>query len=878
MKFKTTYILFAVLGVMLILLAWAMISVNAPSDVSNYAVPAAHDPKHPFEVTDVDRVEIKRVRPTEEIFVFVKDSASGKWEIQEPRQLRAGPAVGDLVSEVLSATRDTEAEEPPSAKDAGLDPPAEVVTLKKGNERSVQLNVGKASSESSQAVVYVSTPERPKDVIPVLRSKLSMVLSALNDFRDPYLLASSTSDYKFIKLALNKADKKDEPKGQLILNKRDEGIWEYKDYDGYDGSADMGNVGALPQPDKPPSGVDGLLKVLSDLKVEKPEKDKPSDWVEDGATDLGKYGLDATKSDVLTVYVDRIVAGKGESGPEKTLPATLLVALGKKVDEKTENGKTTGGKYYAAVQDPDHGTTVVKIPAAGIDSVAQEFKDPAALRSRMLAALGNKPPLAVDVVNGSGKLEFRRLTGDQFGGDKGKWRLYRDGKEVPTDSAAVELMVNQLVQPGQVRSFINDAKPDLDKLGLAKPVSTVSVWTEGVKEEKPEEKKDEKKDDKPADKKDEPKPKLVLDKDLLDKPAARLTYGAIEGEETVIKREANHKDWSESALVKAPKLLAEQAKAGPLTYYDKKLPQFNAFPDLPDKGVVKLELDHDGVHYAISRADTKPDTPWKFEEPKDWAGRKVDAFAVQNDLRALDDLRAASLVTEEPKEEDLDKTYGLKLPAVKAVVTKDDKTTYTYEFGKEAAGGGVYARQSQRPIVFVVEKKDVDALKGELRDRTIFAFDPAKVRNLKMSGWQKKTGGQVLTRDLERKADGTWTVKEPADLKMNFEKVTKFAEELSRLQAERFVSNEAAIKGEYAKEEKNAFTVEIKVEGVDAPNVLKVVDLTGDQMLPEADRQVYASTPQPAGELFQVPRTIFTAPAGKPMEIGPMDEAGYFSP
>ena len=56
------------------------------------------------------------------------------------------------------------------------------------------------------------------------------------------------------------------------------------------------------------------------------------------------------------------------------------------------------------------------------------------------------------------------------------------------------------------------------------------------------------------------------------------------------------------------------------------------------------------------------------------------------------------------------------------------------------------------------------------------------------------------------------------------------------------------IKAEYEKEApKGTFTIEIKVDGVDAPFVLKVVDLTADQTLPEADRQVYASTPQLAG-------------------------------
>ena len=220
MKFKTTYILFAVLGLMLVLLAFAMWNATPPADNSLYALPGAHDPKHPMEVGDVDRVEIKRVRPHEETLVFAKDPESSHWQIVEPRSLRAGPAVGDLVSEVLNATRDQEADLPANAAAAGLEPPAEVVTLKKGRRTVLQLNVGNASSESSTAVIYVSTPERPKEIMPVLRSKLAMVLKNVNDFRDPYLLAASTSDYQFVKLTLDKTDKKDAPKGSLVLTRR----------------------------------------------------------------------------------------------------------------------------------------------------------------------------------------------------------------------------------------------------------------------------------------------------------------------------------------------------------------------------------------------------------------------------------------------------------------------------------------------------------------------------------------------------------------------------------------------------------------------------------------------------------------------------------
>ena len=725
-------------------------------------------------------------------------------------------------------------------------------------------------------MVYASTPEHPSQVLVVPAGSVESAFKKLNDFRDPYLLASSTSDYAFIRLTLDKADKSAAPKVALVLEKKDDGLWEYKDPAGYDGAAEQGDSGAPPAPGKPPSGVDGLLNELSKIKAE--STDKESDFVADDVKDLAQYNLDAAKSDVLTIYVDRIDSiGKDDDGAPriKKTPVEVLIGVAKKVDDKAENPK-----YYALLKG-DHGNTLVKVSAKGPDAIALLFKEPTVLCSHTLVALGGfKKPIAVDVVNPSGKLEFRRETGEK------PWQLYRDGKEVPVDQAAVEGLVNQLVQPGQVHSFLDpkDAKSDLEKLGLKQPTVMASIWVDGV--EKEEEKKEEKKDDKGDDKKEEKKARLVLAKDKVDKPAARLLFGAVADNLVVIKREANHKDWSESALVKASDLLLDQVKAGPLAYYDKKLPKYNEGFTLPDKGLVKLTLDRGaGEHFVVSRADSKQETPWKFEEPKDWASQKPDPSVVMGVLATLNGLRATRLVAEDPKPDDIDKEYGLKTPALKAVVAKDDMTSYTFEFGAESKGadgkpdGGQYARQSQRPMVFVVNKSDVELLQKELRDRAIFAFDPAKVKALKMSGWQKISGGAVQARDLERKDDKTWTVKMPPDLAMNMDKVNKIVDDLSKLQAERFIGQNAAIKAEYDKESpKNAFTVEMTVEGEKDAFVVKVVDLTGDQTLPEADRQVYASTPRLPGELVQVKRTLFTAPAGKPQELGPMDQPGYFAP
>jgi hypothetical protein len=889
MNYKTTYILFGLLTAILVVVSLVWLFEPAPEEGGKFLLPSANG-KTPIKSSDIVKVKIERTRPDAETLTFERDETSKTWKITSPRAVRASTSnVENLVRDVLQVEAAPKVDVPANLKAAELDPPAETITLTTKDAKELKVNFGAESPFETGGVVYLSSSEKPSAPTPVLKSSLASAFKKLSFFRNAYLLESAVPNYSGVKLTLSKTDKK-ESKGPLSLTKKDEGLWEYSYPEGYDGSAEQGTAGTRLEAGKErEAGVEGLLKVLSDLQVAA-DKDDQSDFVADDVpdADLAKYDLDPATSDVMTIVVDRIESIKDESGSQKTEKSTVtaLIGVGKKIEEKDKPAK-----YYAAVKG-DKGYSVVKVAATGPDAIALLFKDSTYLCNHNLAALGASQPVAVDVTNADGTLSFRRETGTSF-----DWRLYRDGKEITADTSAISAMVNQLVQPGQVRAFL-DPKSEAAKLGLDKPAATVSIWTDGVvkeeekkdEAEKKDDKKDDKKDENKDEKKEEKKPKLVLAPDKVGKPAVKLTFGAVEGEDVAIKREATHvvkegdqkKDWNESAFVKAPKLIEDQAKAGALAYYSKELPGFNVRFDAADKDVIKLAIDRaDGEHYVISRAEPKPESPWKFEEPKEMADRKVDQSAVSSILFGLHDLRATSLVAEAPKDEDVDKTYGLKAPSLKVVVTKkDDKNSpYTFEFGKDAADGNVYARQNQRTMVFEVSKLQADSLKKDLRDPTIFAFDPLKVKTLKMTGWQKKSGGEVLTRELERKDDKTWTVKTPPTIQMSSDKLNKVVGDLSRLTAERFVSRNAAIKAEYDKEEpKNAFTVELKVDGVDAPQALKVVDLTGNQTLPEADRQVYATSPQAAGELFQVKRTIFTAPAGMPMQIGPMDEAGYFSP
>ena len=199
-----------------------------------------------------------------------------------------------------------------------------------------------------------------------------------------------------------------------------------------------------------------------------------------------------------------------------------------------------------------------------------------------------------------------------------------------------------------------------------------------------------------------------------------------------------------------------------------------------------------------------------------------------------------------------------------------DKTdSYTFLFGKDAPDGGVYAQQSQRPMVFEVDKAVLTILNQDLRDRSIFAVDPAKVKALKLTGWNQNSV-RPETLDFEKAGD-QWTPK-PPDFKADSDKVTALVQGLAHLTAGEIVTKDDKIKAAFDKDEdKTAFTIEMTVEGEAAPLQLKVVNLTGDKSgLPPEKKGYYAvsaNSPNLPGEMFLAPKELFE---------GPMSKSAYF--
>jgi hypothetical protein len=865
MNFKTTYILFGIVVVLLATLGIALFMEPVSPGDSDYVLPSVHRKDSELKPEQVTHVEIARTKPDAETIVFERDADGKSWHVTKPYPLRADSfAVSGLIRDVLDAQRDPGADMPPSLKEFGLDPPGTVVTLSKDG-REVKLNVGDVSAGTENQRVWVTSSDNAKQGLPVKKSRLESVFKKLNDFRDKTLLANSDIDIRGVKLS--------EAKKALELTKTSDANWKYVQpaYGVAELEGETSPGGAPPPANSALSGVRPLLTDLTNLRVEKND-DFVADEVAD--KDLGKYNLDPAKDAVLRVEVDKTAPAKDDDKKEEEKKeenkagqkVVLLVGVGKPVDDKAPEKK-----YYARVEGEQ---SVVRVPAKDVDPLRKLLDDPGAVRDRNLVRFDNlKTPDAIQVQNGS-------VAFDLFHPEAKPWQLYRGDREVKADDKVIQDLTTHLTQKNLVRSF--PETKDLASLGLDKPTAVVSLWVDGLakeeakkdekkddkaeakKDEKAGEKKDEKAGEKKDEKKEEKKPAAPKLKDPQ-KPTVRLSFGRVDSNLVAVKREAG----GETTLLKVPASVLELVQKGPLAYTERTLPKFNEGD--PSQDVTKLVLTRGGVTTEITR-DTKAASPaeaWKIDKPANLAGRLADYAAVDAILRVLNGLRATKLVSDKPEPEVVDREFGLKTPATKATVTltKDGKTTtYDYEFGKDANATNVYARQGQRPeFVFEVDKKDLDSLSKDLRDPTFFRFDAAKAKTVKLTGWKDVTGSPT-TVEFERKEGATWTAKTPPNFTVSSDKVNRLVSALSSGRAVKFLDRKLTQKereDDGLLPEKGGLLIEVTVEGEKEPFILAVGNL-------DADKDAYLATANRLGDsLFTVRKDVFEKPKEKPAFFSP---------
>jgi hypothetical protein len=837
MNFKTTYILFAILTLVLVTFAWVLWVGPANVEQTAYVLPSMHKESGPLDPKDITRVEIERKRPSEQKLVFVRDGAGERWRIAEPRDYRAdSTAIDNLVRQIYNARLDEKSDVVNKPEQYGLETPAEVITLRKTSEpaREVKLYVGEASPGKDKAVLYVTSSDR-KEVMAVKKAELDSVKKSLDDFRSRDLLSPAAGDIQALTLAESNKDKV--VKGPIELKKGTEDRWTYIQPPYGDAQATGTDPAAN---DKAPSNVQSVTTDISNLKV-----DGDKGFVKDDVKDLGEYHLDPAKDEILRIEIERVeeIAKDAEGNKEKkTAKVALLVGVGAKVGDDKD-------QYYAYIDDPRHKDIVT----VSVKSVARlllllDHKD--ALRDRNLVALGNfRKPDAIDIKNSYGLLEFRRTSDTQK-----PWKLWRGDKSYTVDEPSVQALLTALTAPSPVESF---PEPSMKgQLGLDKPDITLSIWADSLpaQDKKKDDKKDEKKETKP-----EPKEK--------DKPAYTLAFGFRKENAVAVERRRGGE--KTGTIVMIPAKVLDQVREGPLAYLDKEVPSFNATRFEAVTNVTKLALTRDGTTYEISHED-KAGAPWKIDKPSEYAGRTADRTAVEDILRDLNNLRFVKIVEDKIPADARLAELGLKEPRLKAVVTltKDGKPrTFEYSFGKEADDkSGVYLRTSLQDTIGIVAASTVTTLQRELLDPTVFQFDVAKVKEVRMTGWialQKKIGSdQPFVLDVKRDKNGTdWVVEKPSGFKLDAEKLRQFLTELSHLKATKYVAHKSKPAADQELDvAKGALQIDITVEGEKEPLQLTV----GKQ---DGEAAYFAISNKQPGDILDVRKDLFD---------GPRSEPGYF--
>ncbi len=818
MNIKTTILLFgALVGMLLVFGVMQLTGVRPPGALDAFVLPDFHNKKSGAATKDIDTVEITRTRPKPETLVFVKGDDG--WQMVKPHRLRVDKFLVDrVVSQVADAKRE-KADLSTNLGEYGLDEPGTVVTLKRGVDREWKLNVGKETGGSSTAVAYVTSSQR-KEPMAVKRNELDALFKGANDFRSKELLASGAFNTEAVTVKVGDGD-------PLSLAKGKDGKWAFEK-PAY-GDADYEGEPTAPTGDeKKISGVRDLLDAVGGIRAE-----SEADFVEAAASeeDLKKYGLEKGNPARLRVEV-KYAPGGMLGKDEKRGPVTETLLIGKRVEDKDAKAD----RYYARLESEN---AVVRVPAKSVEPLVRVAGSPETLRNRDLVQLDTAKADAVDVKNAAGTLKLRKT-----GGPFDDWKVFAGGAGRKADRMAVQDLLNDLTRKRQVKNFPSEKREG--DLGFDRPTAEVSLWVDGLKkDDKKDEKKEEKKDDKKEEKKEE---KKADDEPALksDKPAVRLVFGKKEDNLLYVKRIVGDEKPVLLAVEATP--LLDKLGDGALAYLDRNLPSLP-----PEDTVTKITLLRDGETYELVR---KEDKSWSVQQPATFQGRTADSGKIAQLLATLRNLMADKFVAEKPSDADLEAKFGLKSPPYKVTLTttnKEKTEDHVFLFGKETGDKDLrYAKRGDGDLVFQVGAFALGPIKGELLDTTVFKFDPAKVRVVKLTGWHN-VDPDIPPLEVERK-DGQWTAKNRTNFPLDGAKVDSLLAALANLRAQKFLPGAAKPEHKLSLKE-GALEIAITFEGDAAPSYLLTV---GPHHA--ADKGHYATTNKLATTALLLPEEPFKGP------------------
>lgn len=824
MNFRLTAVFFLLVVAMVIALLVSVIT-DSDSDVADGLV--SELTRAALKDKDVDTVEITRTQPTQERLVLVK-TAAGKWEAREPVTAKVDSfAIDGIVRDLFRAkpVRDPEAGQNLTVR--GLDSPSVQLTLKAGADKSSTVNIGTTTIGGDRAVTYVSTGAAPKRPLAIKRSDLASLfrdaarsqdgaafalVKWLPDLRNRRLLASDVGDA----VTEAKAVKITAGGKEVALSRASGGAWEFTTPAGWADADVAGDTEARPNT-AALTGVRPLLNLLTGLQA-----GSVTDFIEQPG-DLAKYGLNPGNPNIVRVELT-------------TAAGTEVLSLSGTVEE---NGKpVVPTKVYAQLSgDP----AVVKVQTDRLEALRQTAMHPSELRNKDLIASEKRDRIdAIDLTVGTTTVKLRKVPAGPgaLPGQTGRWVMYGEGGAADVKAAEVEAVLTAFTKSRAVK----DVLPAPDDAAFSGPEvkATVKLWVDGV--EKP---KDEKKDEKKDATAWPPEPKV-------NGTPVTLVFGKREADAVLVRKTADGK----SVDLKLPDAVLTLVTKSRLDLIDPKLKSFDT------GAAVKLTFHRGKDKFELTK---KPAGGWNLAKPGSAGGQSADAQKVSGLLGLLAGLFPEKVVAENPPDPDLPK-WGLGSAAALTVTVemKDgpDKQL-VYEFGTAADADSVFARQVGRPIVFTVPKTTLERFqKDDLRDRTLFTLDLAKVQKVKLRGWAGLLGAQPLEYVVKREGGG-WTAVSPptpAGFTPDAAKVTALLTSLAAPRADAFV--DVADKPQYGLSPDTASTrLEITVERDGGPPVTLV--LGG----PAEGGKVYAMSSAVPGEVFTLDATRIRAQTEKPAAL-----------
>ncbi len=764
MNYRSTYILFGLVALVLILLGVALYRTPG-SEPSKFVLPVLQDKANPVSQADITRIEIEH--GSEKINLTRQGTT---WKVN---QFRASDlAVNQLLSQLFDAQRE-KVDKPANLSDWGLAPPTGVVKLFRADESQVaQLDVGKTGPGGS---LYVLDASRSDEPMAVRKASLESVLNSVNAFRDRTLLGSSPSS--MTRIELTEGDKK------LALQESG-GTWRFVPPTPFSGLA-SNEVTERRTEKGAPRSVPNLQHDLANLQPG-PET-AANDFVADNVKpeDFTKYFLDPTKNKILTIKVTR----QGEADPVE-----LLIGIEKPADDK-------GEKYYARLTSEPN---VMRVPAKEVKALLALLENPQALRDYHLVRLS--PGQTFDAIQielltlpKPNVLEFFLPEPRGNLAKTGGWQFFLGDQAQSLDENYLRGLIDLLTQDKMVVSF----PPDDKGSGLDKPQVVVKLYTGAVTA--------------PA----APGQKPGLKPDA--KPII-LSFAAPETPLAWARREQG----GETTNMRVKAVVRERVGEGPLAYRSKELPHykdpndtkaFESKVSILRNGVVTT-LARDKAEASWKFVAPEKLAPYPVNA-------SVVQFLLQdlNTLRA-DKLVAEKADASTLKEYGLADPPVIRVTVT--VTGADGKTSdHVYDFGKDTADGTqVSGKQGERDLVFNVSKARLAPLNAELRDTTIFTIKPEQME--KVNRLELVIGGaRPIHVNLERK-DGKWIDKDVATAVPDPEKIKGLVSRVLGLRATRFLPDAADPAKYGLESKAGALEINVFVEGEDKPFSLTVGRAEGE--------------------------------------------------